>query len=243
MSGVSTAVSPSNRASGHFSSNAGFTTRSWPTARWPPRTAAPSQPPGLPGPYASCWSMSGRPARCTVRRLTRVPVTSAWRPSICSSRSTRRAVGASRTRVVMCRTLPCAETSCSGSQRSSARSPTPNSVSYVAGSHPSPGRATVAAAESTVSRAPSPTRVTMVSRSPPSGALMAPTTVTRAPDPVVVRVRRRASGPSPASTGSEVTPRPSRAAVIRAVARTLMRSRRRAARGPSRRRVSRRPRS
>ncbi|MEK8142214.1 hypothetical protein NKH18_05610 [Streptomyces sp. M10(2022)] len=63
--------------------------------------------------------------------------------------------------------------------------------------------------------------------------------MTRASGAVADLVRRRASGPSLSSTGSSVRPRSSRAAAIRAVARTLMRSRLRAAPVPSPRRDAR----
>ncbi len=59
------------------------------------------------------------------------------------------------------------------------RSATASTVSYVAAPGSGPGRATVAAAEVTRSAAPGSTVTDSRSRSPPNGAVIAPTTVTR----------------------------------------------------------------
>lgn len=221
-------------------------------ARCPPRTAPPSQPPGAPGPYASSWSKRGRPARWTVKpaeegaRFFAVAAEDLFlaqheppgggdfdagpHPQIAAVRGDE-LFGQPVQPGVLPHGQPHVVTGGLGAPSGlpallwtdPPRTGPPWTVPPTA----RPGRATVAAAASTVSRAPSRTSASIASRSPPSGALIAPTTVTRLPGPRA-RVRRTASGPSPVSTGS-----PSRVATIRAVAWTLMRSRRRGARAPS----------
>ena len=193
-----------------------------------------------PGRTPSSWSSSGRPARWTVRRLARVPGCSPCRPRICSSRSTSRAVGASSTRVVMPQVAAVRgdELLRQPAQLGALADGQPHVVAGGLGGPAGQGDGGGGGVDGEPGAVPG-TSASMASRSPPSGALIAPTTVTR------VSARRPGCGAGRAARRSSSTRQGGAAAAvgeaIRAVARTaqarrmLMRSRRRAARAPSRR--------